>query len=256
MIAHEPDERRHGAARRPSRRRSAGDRAAAVERDPASTAEPLARGPARSCSVYRAPEVVQRAVAPPMPGAWRMRPVEIVPRAARWPSRSASPSARFAAIADDSVQPVPCVCRVSIRGRADLEGLVRRAGHVDRVGALEVAPLDEYDARAHLQDPPAGVAHVLERADRACPRALRLPACSGVTIVRARQQLGPHRGDGVVLQQPVAALGDHHRIDDDVREIERRRWPRRPPRRSRRWRACRSSRRRRRCRRRPLRSAR
>ena len=42
----------------------------------------------------------------------------------------------------------------------------------------------------------------------------------GVTHPRARQQLAPDRLDRIGLEQAVAALGDHHRIDDDVGQVE------------------------------------
>ncbi len=106
-----------------------------------------------------------------------------------------------------------------MRGPADLEASVCRARHVDGLGAVEMPALDEYDARAERQDPLAGRAHVVERADRHLGQHLRLRHVRR-DDVRARQQLGPDRGDGLGLEQPVAALGDHHRIDDDVRQVE------------------------------------
>ena len=50
-----------------------------------------------------------------MPGACRKAPSRYS-RAREIAVRSSQPTARLAAIADDSVQPVPCVCAVSMRG--------------------------------------------------------------------------------------------------------------------------------------------
>ena len=95
------------------------------------------------------------------------------------------------------------------------------------------------------------------RRESSCRVSASASGMFGVTRNAWRQQLRLHRlPTRLIVDQPVAALGDHHRIDDEERHVEIARPPRRPLRRSRRWRACRSWRRRRRCRRRRLRSAR
>ena len=37
---------------------------------------------------------------------------------------------------------------------------------------------------------------------------------------RAGQQFQPHGGQRVVVEEPIAALGDHHRVDDHQRQFE------------------------------------
>ena len=77
----------------------------------------------------------------------------------------AIPRARFAAMADASVQPVPWVCRSSMRGAAIL--VVRPVGRAATSmlsGPSEVAAFHQYDARTEREDPAAGLAHVVERA--------------------------------------------------------------------------------------------
>ena len=96
-------------------------------------------------------------------GGWR-RPG--IPGRASIASRSGSPSARFAAIADASVQPVPWVCRVSIRGRLISNALGGRADDVDRVRAVQVAALDA----VRRGGPCRGSA----RPPRACPSSVRM----------------------------------------------------------------------------------
>ena len=42
----------------------------------------------------------------------------------------------------------------------------------------------------------------------------------GVTMCGQRQQFGLDCVDGLGLEEPVSALGDHHRIDDNVGQVE------------------------------------
>ena len=79
--------------------------------------------------------------------------------------------------------------------------------------------LDDYDARTELDDSSAGLAHGLDRSD------LHLGQHFGLRDVwrhdmRERQQLGSNRLHGVLGEQPVASLGDHDGIDDELWEVK------------------------------------
>ena len=73
----------------------------------------------------------ERPVAAPEARRVPDRALEVFARAASSAARSSSPSARLAAIADESVQPVPCVWLVAMRGPRSSNVRVRRAGDVD-----------------------------------------------------------------------------------------------------------------------------
>jgi hypothetical protein len=103
---------------------------------------------------------------------------------------------------------------------AYVEGLRRRAGDVDRVGAVEMAALDQYDARPQPQDPPACLPHVGGRSHRHLGEDLGFGHVRR-NDVGAREQFGPQGGDCIRFEQPVPAFGDHHRIDHDMRQFER-----------------------------------
>ena len=162
--------------------------------------------------------MAQWAVAPAKAGRVAYRAIEIL-ACLDQAARSSRPSARFAAIAEDRVQPVPCVCGVSMRGPRSSKCPCRRARDVDRFRAVEVAPLDEYDARAELQDPVTGAAHVIERPDGDPGQHLGFGHI-GRHDVCPRQQFGLDRVNGLWLEEPVSALGHHHGIDDNVGQVE------------------------------------
>jgi biotin transport system substrate-specific component len=104
-------------------------------------------------------------------------------------------------------------------GRSKLEAPVARTSNIDGVGSVQVSTLDEYDAGAEREDPPARSAHVLDRPNRHAGQGLglwhigRYDMCAG-------QQLSPEGFDRVLLEQPVAAFGDHDRVEDHVGKID------------------------------------
>ncbi len=102
---------------------------------------------------------------------------------------------------------------------AQLEHFVCRADDVDRLRTVEVPALDEYDAGAELEDPSAGGPHVIDRTNRPPGQHLSLWDI-GRHDMREREELRPYRRDGLLFEQTVAALGDHHWVDDDMRQVE------------------------------------
>ena len=159
--------------------------------------------------------------------AWRRRH-RPWPRA---PRRQFAPLARCAAIAAANVQPVPCVFRPSMRGPTNSWNWPCSSSTSTISGPVEMAALDHHRRRLQRGDaawPP-----------RACRRAtdghlrehLRLGDV-GRDHPRQPQQRPAQRVDRLLVQQVIAALGDHHRIHHQVGQIESTR-PRPPrPRRS------------------------
>ena len=206
VIANEADERRDrpasvGRPRSPRRRStSSGSEVTrnARHRDPIERVIRILSIPrARSGSAARA-----RA---PMPGRVPDGAVEVFARALdRLAIRS--PSARFAAIADDRVQPVPCVCGVSIRGRRISNALAAVQTTSIDSGPSRWPPLTQYDARPHARGSARRPARMSSSdADGHPGQHLRFRHVRR-DHVRARQQFRSHRRDRVVLEQPSPPL--------------------------------------------------
>ena len=87
------------------------------------------------------------------------------------------------------------------------------------IRVTQVPALHEYDARPEAKDPAGGMGHVLDRPDLRARKDLGFGEVRRDDM-RPRKQLGAQRFNRVLLEQSVAALRNHHRIDDDVREIE------------------------------------
>ena len=88
--------------------------------------------------------------------------------------RTSSRSARFAAIADDSVHPVPCVCTVVTRG--PLISKKSRSVPTTSIdsGPVEVSAFDQYDARAHARGSAPRPRSCRRRSDRHAGQDFRL----------------------------------------------------------------------------------
>ena len=65
----------------------------------------------------------------------------------------------------------------------------------------------------------AAVAHVVQRADAQARHGLGLGDVRG-DDAGARHELGAHRAHRIAIEQRVAALGHHHRVDDEVGQLE------------------------------------
>ena len=114
-----------------------------------------------------------------------------------------------------NVQPVPWVCDAGNAFADDRDLTVAVHQHVDDVVAIEVAALDHHRTGAHRPQRAGGAGGVLRGADRQPGQHLRLGNV-GRDDSRQRQQRPAYRLDGVGGQQVVAALGHHHRVDDQV----------------------------------------
>jgi biotin transport system substrate-specific component len=102
---------------------------------------------------------------------------------------------------------------------AQLEVSAAADDQVDRFGSLAVAPLHHYDARAVREDSARGSTHVIRGSDRHLCEDLRFRDVRGHDS-GVLQQLGPDRADRLSVEQSVAPFRNHHRIHDNVPEIE------------------------------------
>ena len=122
------------------------------------------------------------------------------------------PWARPAAIAEASVQPVPWVERVAMRGasrtKLTLPSTTRSLTH--RAGKM--AALQHHRRRAEREQPLGRTPHVVERGDREAGQQLGLRHV-GREHARARDEAPLQRLDRARIEQTRAARGDHHRID-------------------------------------------
>ena len=93
------------------------------------------------------------------------------------PARASRPLASPAAIADESVQPVPWLLRVAMRGAASRVHAARVDQKIDALRPLAVTALDQHGARAERQQTLGLRAHLgfAVRA-AACRSGPRLPA--------------------------------------------------------------------------------
>ena len=75
------------------------------------------------------------------------------------------------------------------------------------------------DAGSELEDSCAGGPHVVDRMNRVPGQRLGLwnIRCHDM---REREELRPYRRDRLLFEQAVAALGDHHRVNHDMRQVE------------------------------------
>src|SRR3954469_3156188 len=104
-------------------------------------------------------------------------------------------------------------------GTPELELGVGRAHHVHGVIRSEVPSLHHYDARPHRADPPRSRAHVVYGGDAAAGERLRLGNVRRQHLGKP-EQVRLHCRHRILLQQAVAPLGDHHRIDDEFGQLE------------------------------------
>ena len=136
-------------------------------------------------------------------------------RPARAPGSRRSPT--------DSVQPVPCVCRVVDPRAAQLERPLPSNSDVDDSGAVAGGR----PSRVRRAGPSARIRRAASRMSSTRARS-RIPAsasASGMFGVTTRARGSSSRliaSHPILVEQPVAALRDHHGIDDDVRQIESR----------------------------------
>lgn len=101
----------------------------------------------------------------------------------------------------------------------DQYGAFASAGNVDAFGAVEVSSLHKNDAGTELEDPPASFAHVADRPDLH-PRQHFGFRNVGSHDVRLGQELGADRLHRFGVQQAVSCFCHHHRIDDELRQLE------------------------------------
>ena len=161
------------------------------------------------------------------------------------PSRAASsgsrPRARCAASADECVQPEPCAGAVRDGARPGSRRAARRrrrrpiASPGGRPVTTTARGPSAWIARASLGLGLAGASALVPRAGQ--------HACLGEVRRHdrhAREQARAQRLLGVLVEQPRAALGDHHRVEHDRQRRRPGRAPRPPRRSSRACRACRS----------------
>jgi hypothetical protein len=115
-------------------------------------------------------------------------------------------------MAEEKVQPVPWVWRVTTR--QDLESATV-PDEVVGARAVEMAALDDDHSRSQLGDPASRFAGRPGIDDPDAGQDRRLGRIRG-DHRRQRQQDVPEGRDRVFAEQPVAALGDHDRVDDQV----------------------------------------
>ena len=147
-------------------------------------------------------------------------------------SRMATPCASRAAMAADSVQPVPWVWRVSTRGRTNRSMPEPSHRIVDR-RLTRAMPALEQDRAAAEAPQRLGLRDGLRLA-RGLSAPSRRAASGRLGVIRGRQrdQLALHRLDGIGRQQHIAAGRHHHRIDHQRPPLRPRAAGRPPPRRS------------------------
>ena len=102
------------------------------------------------------------------------RAVDVRPGSIGTASGRAWPSARCAAMAAANVQPVPCVCRVGMARTARLVEMLAVKQHVDDVGRVEVAALDDHGPRSQVVQPARRLAGLGLGAHRPSGQHLRL----------------------------------------------------------------------------------
>ena len=128
-----------------------------------------------------------------------------------------APRARRAAIAEDSVQPVPWVWRVGRRGRLEPDlGLVGEQ-QVGAVVAAQMAALEQDIGRPERAQARRRRYHLRAIGRRRARRAGR-PASGRFGVIRSASGRRRARRAPIASlpQQAVAALGHHHRVEHDV----------------------------------------
>ena len=124
--------------------------------------------------------------------------------------------AASAAIAEDSVQPVPWVAVVATRGRRVNADAVGGGQDVDALLAAEVTALQQHRPRARAR---AGRRAWSGSSSGVGRRARSSSAAASGTFGVSRSVSGSSsvadRGHGVVVDEPVAAGRDHHGVADD-----------------------------------------
>ncbi len=133
-------------------------------------------------------------------------------------SRRSRPLASPAAIADDSVQPVPCVLWVAMRGGG--EPRPRRPSSTSRStlsGAAAVAALDQHRLRRRARAAARACACISRFVARRCGASSSAAASGrfGVTTSARGSSRSRSAVDRVGREQPVAGGRDHHRIEHD-----------------------------------------
>ena len=109
----------------------------------------------------------------------------------------------------------------ALPGQGDHPVLRAEVEQVRAVGPLAVAALDQDAAPAVSGELARGGLHVRGRADGAAHKHLGLGEVRR-DHVRERHEVLADGADSVVPQQPVAALGDHDGVEDDVARAEAR----------------------------------
>ena len=146
---------------------------------------------------------------------------------ARRPSRTASEATRLAsraAASRSSPQRQPRRQRRGVRAARSVRGAVgvARPGELDHALAVEddvdrllAVPAGDHDrARARARGPRAPAPRP---SSASSPASTRASGRLGVTTVARGDDELDERGLGVLVEQPRAGLGDHHRVDDDRR---------------------------------------
>ena len=114
-----------------------------------------------------------------------------------------------------NVQPVPWVCTPGTRSPTICDLAVAIHEHVDDVGAIEVAALDHHRTGAHRPQRAGGAGGVLRGADGS-PVSTSASGMLGVTTRASGSSVRRTASTASAGQQVVAALGHHHRVDDQV----------------------------------------
>ena len=164
----------------------------------------VARGRARRPGPAPAP-IVAQAVAHRLGGD----PLRLAGR----PRAGRGPSARCAASADECVQPEPCAAPSGMALARDLDQPLAVEEDVGRL--LAVAAGDDHDRRARARGSRARARRRLRRPRRPRRRARAPRAGSASRPSRAAAGASRSASCGVLVEQPGAALGDHHRVEHD-----------------------------------------
>ena len=140
--------------------------------------------------------------------------------ASRTASTSNAPFASCAAIAAAKVQPVPCVLRPSMRGPTNSVNTAVLEKQVHDFRSRQVAALDHHGAGLEHRDSARRFTHIVARCDRHLGQDLGFGDVRR-DDARQAQQRPTQRVHRFFVQQVIAALGHHHRIDNQVGELER-----------------------------------
>ena len=157
--------------------------------------------------------MVERAVAAAEDRArWRSRAGRSHGRGRRRSSTS-RPWARPAAIAEASVQPVPWVWRVAIRGLSQTLSTGGGHQHVRHGFPGEMPALDQHRPAAEREQA-SPAARISATLPIVAPHKISASGRFGVTISARAISSCFSASTAAGIDQPGAPLGDHHRIDD------------------------------------------